>query len=67
MHRYTVWPVDASCEPVEVVSNDAGPVLNAVERLAGKAADVFEDGVYFCSVHLSPSGMWSISRNREVV
>lgn len=60
MHRFQVRPADASILSPEIVASNPAGVLQMVQELNCKEADVLRDGEYCVSVRLEETGLWCI-------
>ena len=65
MHHFHIIPTYPSTGTADLVAGDASAVLNMVQRLGCREADIFKDGTYTFSVRLGGNGLWCIF-GREV-
>lgn len=60
MSRFKILTQDRSRPSVEFIATHSGEVLNRVQRLNCKEADVLRDGEYVFSLRLDDNGHWCV-------
>lgn len=65
MHHYQILPLAHPGHRTDVAAGDASAVLNMVQRLGCREADILKDGTYSFSVRLDSNGLWCIFGREE--
>lgn len=65
MSVFKIVPLDGTCSPSFVRSDQAERIFHLVSQMPRGEADLWQDGVYFMSLHLGENGGWTLFQRAD--